>query len=220
MNKTFTIVSSFFLFIFTLSTLSGFFIFNIHHLPMIPVLESKYLYIHAISGFVAYSAIITSLCMYIICKFTDFDLPTYSIVFLIISLVSLFICIVTGSKWSIIAWGGSWSWNIKNTIQIVQKYWQGNIADTFNSLIINEKWNPKQLFTLILATLLFVTFILHNIIYLMKKFEINKFIIAVPNILLFIIYSLQALIIAQAIFAPELVTGLHSSFGYAYLFKF
>jgi hypothetical protein len=91
----------------------------------------------------------------------------------------------------------------------LSKYWSINLLKTFNKLVIYEKWNPKEIFTLILVFFLILSYIFSIISKTLSQTNANKSIIILFNILTLTVFFPQVIIISQALLASEFIAGLH-----------
>ncbi|WP_373693232.1 cytochrome c biogenesis protein CcsA [Desulfobulbus sp.] len=196
-------------FFFLVTATIGFYLYKLTSNPMVPILKSRYLHFHSISGFIAYSSILSSFLICLIYTIRNEIVPNITIKFSLLSIIALSICIVTGSKWAEMAWGHGWSWETKETFTFLSKYWSINLLKTFNKLVIYEKWNPKEIFTLILVFFLILSYIFSIISKTLSQTNANKSIIILFNILTLTVFFPQVIIISQALLASEFIAGLH-----------
>lgn len=97
--------------------------------PLLPALQSNWLFIHAITYFLGYGAVtvsfMVSLLYLILSKNPSFDAPRLAVLDMLsyrliaFGFIFLTIGLTTGAVWANVAWGRYWSWDPKETWSLI-----------------------------------------------------------------------------------------------------
>lgn len=87
--------------------------------PLVPALQSKWLYIHLPLGLISYSAIFGALIILIITSFNSLGMPKVVFKLQITATLLFLLCVITGAFWADMAWGVYWNWDPKETYSLI-----------------------------------------------------------------------------------------------------
>ncbi|MBC8317361.1 MAG: cytochrome c biogenesis protein CcsA [Desulfobulbaceae bacterium] len=87
------------------------------HLP--PGLQNDFINIHPALGFISLSFVSFSFFIALLGMIEDKKFPNGSSILQLIAVLSLSLCLVTGSMWAKDAWGSYWHWDPKETWSLI-----------------------------------------------------------------------------------------------------
>jgi hypothetical protein len=99
--------------------LVGFFYYSLFKYPLVPALQSNWLYMHIPLGLIAYSAFLGALIISIITSFNNDGMPKVVFKLQIMATLLFSACVISGAVWAEQAWGKYWTWDPKETWSLI-----------------------------------------------------------------------------------------------------